>query len=56
MGNFFIKDGQIPFNLNLEEIIEGVDGNKTKKKFIEDGMVYFLSLLTIDNYYHSLAF
>lgn len=52
MGNFFIKDGQIPFNLNLEEIIEGVDGNKTKKKFIEDGMVYFLSLLTIDNYYH----
>lgn len=50
MSGFYIRSGNIPSNLDFDEIFEGVQGNKTKIRFLEDGMVYFLSLLSIDNH------
>jgi len=43
--------GSIPSNLNLDDLFIGVKGNKTRIRYLKEGMVYFLSLLTPDNYY-----
>jgi hypothetical protein len=43
--------GSIPSNLNLDDLFLGIKGNKTRIRFLKEGMVYFLSLLTPDNYY-----
>ncbi len=50
MDDYFYKYGRVPSNLNMVELLEGVDGNKTKKQYLKDGIVYFLSKLSKDNY------
>lgn len=49
MNEFLTKSGRLPTNLDIEDIFIGVQGNKTKIKYLKDGMIYFISLLTIDN-------
>ncbi len=44
-------EGQIPSIINLDQIVDSVEGNTTRKRYLKDGMVYFLSLLYVDNYY-----
>lgn len=46
-----LKEGRVPTNLNIEELINNINRNVTYKKFVKDGMVYFLSLLCIDEEY-----
>jgi hypothetical protein len=46
-----LKEGRVPSNLNIDELINNIKGNETYKRFIKDGMVYFLSLLCIDEEY-----
>lgn len=41
--------GRIPENINLDWILEGVDGNVTKIRYLRDGIVYFLNLISVDN-------
>lgn len=47
------KTGRIPENLNIKEIVENslIEKNKTYKKYVTEGIVYFLSLLCIDEDY-----
>lgn len=46
-----LKEGRVPTNLNIDELINNINRNVTYKKFVKDGMVYFLSLLCIDEEY-----
>ena len=46
-----LKEGRVPSNLNIDELINKIERNETYKRFIKDGMVYFLSLLCIDEEY-----
>jgi hypothetical protein len=50
---YTLKTGRVPENLNIKEIIENSlsEKNKTYKKYVTEGMVYFLSLLCIDEDY-----
>ena len=50
MSDYHLKSGKIPSNIDLDEILNGVEGNKTKIRYLKDGMTYFLSLLVYDNY------
>ena len=52
MSDFFDKIGRVPSNLNLDKLLDGVDGNKTKIRYLREGIVYFLNLLYVDNYTH----
>lgn len=52
MTEYIIQTGKVPNNINLDELMNTIQGNITYKQYIRDGMVYFLSLLTVDNYYH----
>lgn len=53
MKDFLVRTGRIPINLDLDEILKHVVGNKTRIKYLKEGMVYIISLLTIDNYNYS---
>lgn len=46
-----LKEGRVPSNLNIDELINNIERNETYKQFVKDGMVYFLSLLCIDEEY-----
>lgn len=46
-----LKEGRVPSNLNIDELINNIKKNETYKRFVKDGMVYFLSLLCIDEEY-----
>lgn len=52
MSEYNIQTGRIPISINLDELMNTIQGNATYKQYIRDGMVYFLSLLTVDNYFH----
>ena len=41
--------GYIPSHIVLEDLVNEVSGNKTKKQSIIDGIVYFLSKLSLGN-------
>ncbi len=50
---YTLKTGRIPENVNIDELVDNNLNGKNKKfrKFVKDGMVYFLSLLCIDEEY-----
>lgn len=50
MKEFYLKTGEIPSNINLDEILGGLEGNVTRIRHLKNGIEYFLSLLTINNY------
>jgi len=48
---YYLTEGKIPYNLDLEALITNVDGNITFRNKVKEGVVYFLSLLSfIDDY------
>lgn len=55
MDENYLKIGKIPAQINLDELFEGINGNITRVRYLKEGMVYFLSLLTVDNYYHYIS-
>lgn len=46
-----LKEGRVPSNLNIDDLIKNIERRDAYKQFIKDGMVYFLSLLCIDEEY-----
>jgi hypothetical protein len=51
MSEYILHMGRIPSNINFDDLLNRVKGNSTRKRYLKDGMIYFLSLLTTDNYY-----
>lgn len=48
---YYLTEGRIPHNLDLDVLITKIDGNITFRNKIKEGIVYFLSLLSfIDDY------
>ncbi len=41
--------GKIPEQIDLDWLVQDVDGNVTKKRYLKESIVYFLSLITVDN-------
>jgi len=46
------KTVKIPKNINLQDLLEKVEGNKTYKQSIKDSLIYFLSLILLDDEYY----
>ena len=42
---------KIPINLDIDRLLVGVDGREDYKRNLKSGIIYFVSLLCIDNYY-----
>ena len=42
---------RIPVNLDIDSLLVGIDGRDDYKRNLKSGIIYFVSLLCIDNYY-----
>ena len=42
---------KIPINLDIDSLLVGVNGREDYKRNLKNGIIYFVSLLCIDNYY-----
>jgi hypothetical protein len=42
---------KIPINLDIDSLLVGIDGREDYKRNLKSGIIYFVSLLCIDNYY-----
>ncbi|CAN1513284.1 hypothetical protein MCERE19_00848 [Spirosomataceae bacterium] len=42
---------KIPINLDIDSLLVGTDGREDYKRNLKSGIIYFVSLLCIDNYY-----
>jgi len=42
---------RIPVNLDIDNLLVGIDGRDDYKRNLKSGIIYFVSLLCIDNYY-----
>ena len=42
---------RIPVNLDIDSLLIGIDGRDDYKRNLKSGIIYFVSLLCIDNYY-----
>lgn len=47
---------KIPINLDIDSLLVGIDGRKDYKRNLKSGIIYFVSLLFIDNYYKYKSF
>jgi hypothetical protein len=48
---YYLGYGRIPQNLDIDSLINNLDGNVTYKRKIKEGIIYFLSLLSnLDEY------
>lgn len=42
---------RIPVNLDIDSLLVGIDGREDYIRKLKSGLIYFVSLLCIDNYY-----